>query len=264
MDDLPGNVQILIEKLDEAAEDEDLDKIEELTQVLLKTGADVEAITLEKLSLLVMDGEEEMAQGWTRVAIQAGLDPFKTLIEGLAKGMSLIGAKYEKGEAFVPQLLIASSAMYGGMDLLDPYLKKEKNTASKPLTVVIGTVEGDVHDIGKNIVKTLLSANGFNCVDLGNDVPASRFIEAAKENRATAVSMSTLMTTTMAEMPKVIHMLEEEGIRGKVLVMVGGAPVTTEYASKIKADVSPHDAVSAASWLKSSVLNYPSESARWD
>ena len=153
MDDLPEKVQELIKELDEAAEDEDLDKIEELTQILLKTGADVEAITLEKLSLLVMEGEEEMTQGWTRVAIQTGLDPFKTLIEGLSKGMSLIGAKYEKGEAFVPQLLIASSAMYGGMDLLNPYLKQEENTASKPLTVVISTVEGDVHDIGKKHCK---------------------------------------------------------------------------------------------------------------
>lgn len=263
MDGLPEEVQRLIEKLDEAAEDENLDKIEELTQKLSKTGADVEAITLEKLSLLVMEGEEEMTQGWTRVAIQAGLDPFKTLIEGLAKGMSLIGAKYEKGEAFVPQLLIASEAMYSGMDLLDPYLKLEGNTTSKPLTVVIGTAEGDIHDIGKNLVKTLLSANGFRCVDLGNDVPTSKFIEAAKEHRATAISMSTLMTTTMIEMPKVIKMLEEEGIRDKVIVMVGGAPITTDYASQIGADVSPKDAASAASWLKSAVVNFPPESARW-
>jgi corrinoid protein of di/trimethylamine methyltransferase len=264
MDDLPEEVHGLIEELDEAAEDEDLDKIEELTQALLKTGVDVEAITLKKLSLLVMEGEEEMAQGWTRVAIHAGLDPFKILIGGLAEGMTLIGKKYEIGEAFVPQLLIASSAMYGGMDLLDPYLKLEEDMASKPATVIIGTVEGDVHDIGKSLVKTLLSANGFNCVDLGNDVPASRFIEAASEYRATAISMSTLMTTTMAEMPRVISMLKEEGIRDKVMVMVGGAPVTTEYASQIGADVSPHDAASAASWLKSSVFGYPPECARWD
>jgi trimethylamine corrinoid protein len=264
MDDLPDEVQELIEELDEAAEDEDLDKIEELTQRFLETGVDVEAITLKKLSLLVMEGEEEMAQGWTRVAIQVGIDPFKTLIEGLAEGMSFIGKKYEEGKAFVPQLLIASNAMYGGMDLLAPYMEKGKNRTSKPITVVIGTVEGDVHDIGKSLVKTLLSANGFNCVDLGNDVPASRFIESAKENRATAISLSTLMTTTMAEMPKVIKMLKDEGIRDKVMVMVGGAPVTTGYASQIGADVSPHDASSAASWLKEAVFDYPPETARWD
>ncbi len=264
MEDLPEEVQGLIEELDEAAEDEDLDKIEDLTQKLLKTGVDMEAITLKKLSFLVMEGEEEMAQGWTRVAIQVGLDPFKTLIEGLAEGMNLIGKKYEQGEAFVPQLLIASSAMYGGMDLLEPYLKREEDHTSKPVTVVIGTVEGDVHDIGKSLVKTLLSANGFNCVDLGNDVPASKFIEAAKENRATAISMSTLMTTTMAEMPRVIKMLKEEGIRDKVMVMVGGAPVTTEYASQVGADVSPHDAASAATWLKSSVNDFPPECERWN
>ncbi|MCQ1534367.1 corrinoid protein [Methanosarcina sp. KYL-1] len=263
MDDLPEEVQGIIEELDEAAEDEDEDAIEELTQKLLDTGADVETITLKKLALLVMDGEEEMTQGWTRVAIQIGLDPFKTLIEGLATGMSLIGKKYENGEAFVPQLLIASNAMYGGMDLLAPLMKRDENSGSKPATVVIGTVEGDVHDIGKSLVKTLLSANGFNCVDLGNDVPASRFIEAAKESKATAISMSTLMTTTMAEMPRVLKMLSDEGIRDKVMVMVGGAPITTEYASQIGADVSPHDAASAANWLKAAVFDFPPESVRW-
>lgn len=264
MDDLPEEVQELIEELDEAAEDEDEDAVEELTQKLLDTGADVKAITLKKLSLLVMDGEEEMTQGWTRVAIKIGLDPFKTLIEGLAAGMSLIGKKYEKGEAFVPQLLIASNAMYGGMDLLAPYLKQDKEGGAKAATVVIGTVEGDVHDIGKSLVKTLLSANGFNCVDLGNDVPADMFIEAAKKNKATAISMSTLMTTTMAEMPKVLKLLSDEGIRDKLLVMVGGAPITAEYASQIGADVSPHDAASAASWLKAAAFDFPPESARWN
>lgn len=263
MDDLPEEVQELIEELDEAAEDEDDDAIKELSQKLLDTGADVEAITLKKLSLLVMDGEEEMTQGWTKVAIQIGMNPFKTLIEGLAAGMSLIGKKYEKGEAFVPQLLIASSAMYGGMDLLSPYMKENENSCSKPATVVIGTVEGDVHDIGKNLVKTLLSANGFNCVDLGSDVPASKFIEAAKEYKATAVSMSTLMTTTMAEMPRVVKMLVDEGIRDKVIVMVGGAPITTNYATQIGADASPHDAASAAKWLKEAIFDFPSESVRW-
>ncbi|WP_440946890.1 corrinoid protein [Methanosarcina sp. T3] len=263
MDDLPEEVQELIEELDEAAEDEDEDAIKELTQKLLDTGADVGAITLKKLALLVMDGEEEMTRGWTEVAIQIGMDPFKTLIEGLAAGMSLIGKKYEKGEAFVPQLLIASSAMYGGMDLLSPYMKQDESNGSKQETVIIGTVEGDVHDIGKNLVKTMLSANGFNCVDLGNDVPASKFIEAAKEYRATAVSMSTLMTTTMAEMPRVVKMLADEGIRDKVLVMVGGAPITGGYAAQIGADASPHDAASAANWLTEAIFDFPSESARW-
>ncbi|HIH75492.1 MAG TPA: corrinoid protein [Methanosarcina sp.] len=263
MDDLPEEVQELIEELDKAAEDEEEDKIKELTQKLLATGIDVGAITLKKLSLLVMDGEEEMTRGWTEVAIQIGMDPFKTLIEGLAAGMSLIGKKYENGEAFVPQLLIASTAMYGGMDLLAPYMKQSENITSKPATVVIGTVEGDVHDIGKNLVKTLLSANGFNCVDLGNDVPASKFVEAAKEYRATAVSMSTLMTTTMAEMPRVVKMLIDEGIRDNVMVMVGGAPITTGYAAQIGADASPRDAASAASWLKEAIFDFPSENVRW-
>jgi len=262
MDDLPEEVQKLIEELDEAAEDEDEDAVKELTQKLLTTGADVEAITLEKLAFLVMDGEEEMTRGWTQVAIQIGMDPFKTLIEGLAAGMSLIGKKYEKGEAYVPQLLIASTAMYGGMDLLSPYMKQGENRDSKQTTVIIGTVEGDVHDIGKNLVKTLLSANGFNCVDLGNDVPASKFVEAAKEHRATVVSMSTLMTTTMAEMPRVVKMLIDEGIRENVMVMVGGAPITTDYAAHIGADVSPHDAASAARWLKQAIFDFPSESIR--
>jgi corrinoid protein of di/trimethylamine methyltransferase len=210
-----------------------------------------------------MDGEEEMTVGWTRAALKFELDPFEILLKGLAEGMSLIGKKYENGEAFVPQLLIASTAMYSGMDVIAPFMKQDENSGTKPATVVIGTVEGDVHDIGKSLVKTLLSANGFNCLDLGNDVPASKFIEAAKGNKATAVSMSTLMTTTMAEMPKVVKMLEDEGIRDKVLVMVGGAPITIQYASEIGADVSPHDAANAASWLKDAILDFPSETERW-
>lgn len=257
-DELPEEVRELIEQLDEAAEDEEEEAIEELTEKLLDTGVDMEAITLKKLSLCVMDGEEEMSVGWTKVALKIGIDPFKALLKGLAAGMSLIGDKYEKGEAFVPQLMIASSAMYEGMELLSPYLKANSSGAD-PSTVVIGTVEGDVHDIGKNLVKTLLSANGFNCVDLGNDVEADRFVEAAKEYQATAVSMSTLMTTTMAEMPKVINMLESSGMRDKIKVMVGGAPLSTDYAAKIGADVSPKDAAGAANWLKTTLSESPSD-----
>jgi corrinoid protein of di/trimethylamine methyltransferase len=264
MDGLPEEVQELIEQMDEATEDEDEEAIEELTQKLIATGVEMPQIILDKLASCVMGGEDEMAQGWTKAALQVGMDPFKTLIEGLAEGMNRIGKKYEKGEAFVPQLLIASGSMYAGMEILDPYLKNDKEGAEKPSTVVIGTVEGDVHDIGKNLVKTLLSANGFNCVDLGNDVESQKFIEAVKENRATAVSMSTLMTTTMAEMPKVLKMLEEEGIRDKVRVMVGGAPITSDYAEKIGADVSPADAASAANWLKEAVVGFPAEAERWD
>ncbi|MDD3041660.1 MAG: corrinoid protein [Methanosarcinaceae archaeon] len=263
IDELPEEIQGLIEQLDEAAEDEDEEAVEELTEKLLTTGVDMEALTLKKLSISVMDGEEEISAGWTKVALKIGIDPFKTLLEGLAAGMSLIGDKYAKGEAFVPQLMIASSSMYGGMELLAPYM--EANTSGEePSTVVIGTVEGDVHDIGKNLVKTLLSANGFNCVDLGNDVEADRFIEAAKEYKATAVSMSTLMTTTMAEMPKVISMLESGGLRDKVKVMVGGAPITTDYAARIGADVSPDDAAGAASWLKEIITSSPSNTDRWN
>jgi len=263
MDNLPEEVQELMEALDEAAEDEDEDLVEELAQKLLDTGVDMKPVALEKLALLVMDGEEEMSVGWTRAALKFGLDPFEILLKGLAEGMGLIGKKYENGEAFVPQLLIASTAMYSGMEIIAPFMKQDENSCTKPATVVIGTVEGDVHDIGKSLVKTLLSANGFNCVDLGNDVPSTQFIEAAKENRATAVSMSTLMTTTMAEMPKVVKMLENEGLRDKVMVMVGGAPITTQYAAEIGADVSPHDAASAATWLKGAIFDFPSETERW-
>ena len=228
----------------------------------IKKAISEKAYRSNKYEEKVMDGEEEMTGGWTRAALKFGLDPFEILLKGLAEGMSLIGKKYENGEAFVPQLLIASTAMYSGMDIIAPFMKQEEG-GTKPATVVIGTVEGDVHDIGKSLVKTLLSANGFNCVDLGNDVPSTQFIEAAKESKATAVSMSTLMTTTMAEMPKVVKMLEDEGIRDKVMVMVGGAPITTQYAAEIGADVSPKDAASAASWLKSAIFDFPSEAERW-
>lgn len=250
IDSLSDDIIDLIDEIDEAADDEDEDLVDELSEDLIDLD-EIESICLYKLAEHVMYGEEEMAIGWTNIALKAQLDPFNILLNGLAHGMSLIGAKYEKGEAFVPELMIASSAMYGGMDILAPLLKDDSADASTRHTVIIGTVEGDVHDIGKNLVKTLLSANGFNCVDLGNDVPADEFIKAAKEHNPVAISLSTLMTTTMAEMPKVIELVNNEGLRGKTLIMVGGAPITESYAQSIGADVSPKDATSAAAWLKS-------------
>lgn len=246
---LSDDIIDLIDEIDDAAEDEDKDLVEELGDQLIESDIDVESVCISKLSEHVMDGEEEMTVGWTNIALKAKIDPFKILLEGLAHGMSLIGDKYEKGEAFVPQLMISSTAMYSGMDVLSPYLKNNDSSSERHV-VVIGTVEGDVHDIGKNLVKTLLSANGFDCIDLGNDVPAEDYIKAVKKHNAVAVSMSTLMTTTMSEMPKVIQLITDAGLREKTFVMVGGAPITQDFAKKIKADVSPKDATLAAAWLK--------------
>jgi methylmalonyl-CoA mutase cobalamin-binding domain/chain len=175
--------------------------------------------------------------------------------------MSIVSEKYDKGEAFVPQLLIASTAMYAGMDILTPHVKIEG--AEKPATVVIGSIEGDVHDIGKNLVKTMMSAAGFKVIDLGSDVLLEEFIKAAKKNKADIISMSSLMTTTMTGMERVIEMLQEEGIRDAVKVIVGGAPISERFAEEIGADAMRYDASSATDWALEAVKALPPTEERW-
>lgn len=216
---------------------------------------------MNQLADAVVSGNKEMAAELSKKALEEGIDPQEALVNGLAKGMNIMSDKYESGEAFVPHLLIASGAMYAGMEVLIPHLKKEG--AGRPATGVIGTIEGDVHDIGKNLVKTMLSAAGFNMIDLGNDVPLEDFVKAAKENKADIISMSALMTTTMVGMEKVIESLQEEGIRDAVKVMIGGAPVSEEFAEKIGADSTHPDSMGAADWATNAVKSMPPADERW-
>jgi corrinoid protein of di/trimethylamine methyltransferase len=216
---------------------------------------------LNQLAEAVVEGEDDLAEELAQKALDEGIDPYEAIVDGLAKGMIIVSDKYEKGEAFVPHLLIASSAMYAGMDLLTPHMKVE-GTGKRSLGV-IGTIEGDVHDIGKNLVKTMLSASGFEMVDLGHDVPVEKFVEVAKEKKADLVSMSALMTTTMTNMEKVIEMLQEEGARDSLIVMIGGAPVSPEFAEQIGADSTHPDSMTATEWAKDAVSKLAPAEQRW-
>lgn len=189
---------------------------------------------LEKLAKEIYNGNAEAVAALTQEALDAGLSPEEILNQGMIAGMDAVGRDFRDGILFVPEVLIAARAMHAGMDILRPLLT-EAESHSKG-TVVLGTVRGDLHDIGKNLVGMMMEGAGFQVVDLGTDVPPEKFVEAAKEHRARIVGMSALLTTTMTEMPNVIAALEEAGLRDAVKVMVGGAPVTERFAEEIGAD----------------------------
>ncbi|MBS7634088.1 corrinoid protein [Candidatus Bathyarchaeota archaeon] len=182
-------------------------------------------------------------------AVKAGVPAYEVVMEGMAKGMEVVGEKYERNEYFLAELIMAGETMKEGMKALEPHLKAgELKRIGK---VVIGTVRGDLHDIGKNIVATLLNAAGFEVIDLGVDVPPEKFVEAIKENSPDIVGMSALLTTTMIEMEGIIKELKKSGLRDKVKVIIGGAPITREFAEKIGADAAARDAVEGVNICKS-------------
>jgi len=176
-------------------------------------------------------------------AVKSGVPAGDILNEGFMPAMAIIGDKFSEGEIYIPDVLIAARAMQASVDKLRPLLSDD--AASNRGTVVIGTVKGDLHDIGKNLVKYMLQGSGFNIVDLGNDVSAEQFAAAVRENEAGVVAMSALLTTTMGSMKDIIDGLEEAGLRDSVKIMIGGAPVTQEFADRIKADGYARDAGSA-------------------
>jgi len=185
-------------------------------------------------------------------AVRTGIPAYAVVMEGLAKGMDVVGQKYEAGEYFLAELLMAGETMKEGMKVLEPYLKDAKR---EPLgRVVIGTVRGDLHDIGKNIVATLLEGSGFEVYDLGVDSPPEKFTSMAAETNADIVAMSALLTTTMPEMDNVIQDLKRANIRHKVKVIVGGAALTDDFSKRIGADAYGRDAVEGSNickkWMK--------------
>lgn len=203
---------------------------------------------LQALAEAIINGKRNDAVELTKKLIDAGVPAKRILDEGLIAGMSVVGEKFKNGEYFVPEVLVAARAMKAAMELLRPLLAASD---VEPIgTVVIGTVRGDLHDIGKNLVAMMLEGAGFRVVDLGVDVPAEKFIEAAREHNADIVGMSALLTTTMTYMPEVIKALEAEGIRNRVKVIVGVAPVTQEWADQIGADGYSPDAASAVDKCK--------------
>ena len=199
---------------------------------------------IEKIYQGVLNGEREVVVEAVREAIDAKVPAETILKEGMMRAMAETGRLFEEGEYFVPELLIAARAMQGGMDLLKPLLVASD---IEPVgRIVIGTVKGDLHDIGKNLVSMMLEGAGFEVIDLGSDVDAEKFVEAVKTNQAHIVGMSALLTTTMTNMPVVIQALKNAGLRDGVKVMIGGAPVTKAYADQIGADGYAPDASQAA------------------
>ncbi|MFQ6117159.1 MAG: corrinoid protein [Candidatus Bipolaricaulia bacterium] len=198
---------------------------------------------LEDLKQSVIEMEVEKVAELTQKALDEGLGAEEILNKALVPAMDVVGEQYERGERYVPEMLLSAHAMKGAMEKLRPLLAK---TGVEPKgRVVIGTVEGDLHDIGQNLVSMMLEGAGFEVYNLGAEVPAERFVGGAKEHSANLVGMSALLTTTMIHMPEVIEALKENGLRDRVKVMIGGAPVTQEYADEIGADGYAPDAAVA-------------------
>lgn len=190
---------------------------------------------INRLITGVRDMDEEMTVHAANEALRNNIDPLRAINEGLVVGMNQAGVLYEKEEYFVPELLLCSDALYSGLDVLSPHIKPGDTTRTK-IKVVIGVVEGDTHDIGKNLVKLMLEISGFDVCDLGRDVPLNTFVNKVVELKAGLLCMSTLMSTTMDGMGTVIRGLEREGVRDSVKVMVGGGPLSKSFADKICAD----------------------------
>ena len=205
-------------------------------------------VNLDVISEVLQRGDAEKVEELVKKALEENLTPKKILEDGLIKGMDIIGKKFKKNEVYVPEVLIAARAMHAGMDVLKPKLIE---TGVKNIgTVAIGTVKGDLHDIGKNLVKMMLEGAGFEVIDLGVDVTTDKFVEAVKEHKPNIIGMSALLTTTMVNMAEVIKALEAAGLRDKVKIMIGGAPITQNYAAQIGADGYSTDAASAVDKAK--------------
>lgn len=197
-----------------------------------------------KLAQAVIDGEPEDAEQLAKEALVQGLDPLSCINEGLTKGIKKVGELFASGEYFLPELIIGAEAMKKALAVLEPAMVGDQSREVVG-RVVLGTVEGDMHEIGKTLVGTMLIANGFQVFDIGVDKNAAEFIAAVQKNNADIVGASALLTTTMLQQKKLIESLQEANLRDKVKVMVGGAPVTDSFASEIGADGYAEDAISA-------------------
>lgn len=196
----------------------------------------------------ILEGDANAAREGVTAALEANTDAGVVLNDGMIKAMAEVGRLFEEGEYFVPEMLISARAMQAGLSVLKPALKKaDVQSAGK---VVIGTVQGDLHDIGKNLVAMMLEGSGFEIIDLGTDVPAEKFVEALKTNNAHVLAMSALLTTTMPRMKDTVAAVESAGLRSQIKIMVGGAPVTENYAKSIGADGYASDASKAVALAK--------------
>jgi corrinoid protein of di/trimethylamine methyltransferase len=216
----------------------------------------------EALAQSVIDGEDEDCVKLVNDGLEAGVDPLEAVEKGLAKGINQVGEDFGAGIIFLPELAMAADVMKEGAAILDVEIKKSGEKRMSHGTVIIGTIKGDIHDIGKSVVAAVLQANGYDVIDIGIDIEVDAFIDAVKEHDADALGMSTLLTLPLMEMEKVIIRMKELGMRDDVKVIVGGCPVTQEFADEIGADAVGFDAQDAVFKLDSLMgVNRPSASA---
>ena len=212
---------------------------------------------LDSLKNAVIGGDAKRAIDSSKEAIRSEIDPLEAVESGLARGMEVVGDRFESGEAFLPELLMAGEAFKAAMGVLDPEIRKQKKQMTDRGTIVIATVKGDLHSIGKNIVATVLETHGFNVVDIGIDRGALQIIEEAEKVSADVIGLSALMSTTMPAQKEVIDALTELNLRDKYRVIVGGGPVTQEWAEQIGADGCGKDPVEAVGLLEKLLHHEP-------
>jgi len=204
----------------------------------------------QKMAQSIIDGDSDVSVALATQAIQAGLDPLEAITQGFVVGVNTVGEAFAKGDAFLPELVMAGEAMKAAVATLEPEMQKRGMTRTMLGKVVLATVEGDIHEIGKSLVGTMLSASGFQVYDMGVDVPTAKIIAKAKEVDADIVGLRPLLTTTMVKQREVIEEMDKLGMRNKMKVMVGGAPVTRDWVQKIEADGYSEDAIGAVAIAK--------------
>jgi len=202
----------------------------------------------------ITEFDDEIAAEVAEEALAAGIDPVELIEKGFTAGMQEVGQQFEQGKLFLPHVLAAAEAMNAGIEVIKPEMEKRKSQTKNLGTVVIGTIEGDIHSIGKDIVASMLNISGFKVVDLGRDVPIKKYVEAVKEYKPQVIASSALMTTTMVYQIQIEEQLKEAGVRDSVKTMVGGAPVTQDWADKIGADIYAESANDAVSKVKAALL----------
>lgn len=199
---------------------------------------------LEDIAQAVLEGKRSETLELVKSGFDSGIDPLNLITKGLTVGLDQVGQKFEEGEYFLPDMMLAAEAMSGAIDFLEPHMAKDKDGKQENvIKCVIGTVKGDLHSIGKDIVIMMMKAAGMEIYDLGVDVPSADFVRSVEENEAQVLGISALMTTTIQEQKKIIDMLAEKGLRDKVKIIVGGAPLSEEWANKIGADAYAADAI---------------------
>ncbi len=200
--------------------------------------------------VVLLKGDKEEAIRWAKLSLEMGVNPLDSIDRGLTPGIQQVGKLWEEGEYFLPQLVIAAECMKAAMKVLEPAISQKREKKHGGGKVVIGTAEGDIHDIGKTLVATLLSVNGLEIVDLGADVPIIQMVNRAVEEKADLICISALLTTTMLGQKRLIELLKEKGIRHRFKVMVGGAPVSQQWAEEIGADAYGENALEAVAEAK--------------